>query len=178
MNFDKNWVLPHRDSSGLRSLPVNERDFKTKQKQCSPTELCRKKWSTTMLKPSPFKIKHKALKKCSPTKKQRKYERNIKALPRPDSPSLPLRSPLHMVGVQSLLRWSCSWGTQRTPSRSEPLQIHKYWFLFAIINAFVTYKKSLEGAKTSESYRHLIGLVILVTSWKKRQDYFRTKCGM
>ena len=78
-----------------------------------------------------------------------------------------------MVGVQSLLRWSCSWGTQRTPSRSEPLQIHKYWFLFAIINAFVTYKKSLEGAKTSESYRHLIGLVILITSWKKRQDYFR-----
>ena len=32
MNFDKNLVLPHRDSSGLRSLPVNERDFKTKQK--------------------------------------------------------------------------------------------------------------------------------------------------
>ena len=125
-----------------------------------------------MLKPFFQNKAQSTLKMLSNKITKKKNKRNIKTLPRPDSPSLPLQSPLHMVGVQSLLRWSCSWGTQRTPSRSEPLQNRKYWFLFAI-NAFVTYKKSLEGAKTSESYRHLIGLVILVTSWKKRQDYFR-----
>ena len=126
-----------------------------------------------MLKPFFQNKAQSTLKMLSNKITKKKNKRNIKTLPRPDSPSLPLQSPPHMVGVQSLLRWSCSWGTQRTPSRSEPLQNRKYWFLFAIINAFVTYKKSLEGAKTSESYRHLIGLVILITSWKKRQDYFR-----
>ena len=43
MNFGKNLVLPHRDSSGLRSLPVNERDFKTKQKNALQPNFVEKK---------------------------------------------------------------------------------------------------------------------------------------